>query len=166
MVIEVVRGAYVFDKPQPFTKGSRLFKHNPLHDLESVWWLAVWFMVSLSPEAGGHSLQSHLDGYTTMFPKISDLANSRLDFIGLKYHFMRFIYENLPEVFVESLGKLDDIKQQMLGWYEAAYKPFELLEQADSEIFGHAYDRAVEVMESAQVCLTKLPEDTEFITLL
>ncbi|KAG9022754.1 hypothetical protein FRB95_014238 [Tulasnella sp. JGI-2019a] len=162
MAIEVARGAYVFNKPLRFAKYKQPFKHNPLHDLESVWWVAVWSIVSLSPEAGSYSLQNHLDGYTAMFPKTSNLASSRSDFITVKYHFERFIYEKFLEVFAETLGKLDDMRQQMLEWYETAYQPFERQEPADMAVFNHAYDQVMEFIESAQA---KLPDDTKFITL-
>ena len=38
MAVEVERGAYIYH-------GGLFFSHNPLHDLESLWWVGVWFLL-------------------------------------------------------------------------------------------------------------------------
>ena len=29
---------------------ARIWLHNPLHDYESIWWIAVWFLFTSNPE--------------------------------------------------------------------------------------------------------------------
>ena len=38
MAVEVERGTYIYH-------GSLFFSHNPLHDLESLWWVGVWLLL-------------------------------------------------------------------------------------------------------------------------
>ena len=38
MAVEVEAGAYIY-------QGDRVFSHNPLHDLESLWWVGLWFLL-------------------------------------------------------------------------------------------------------------------------
>jgi len=50
--LEVEKGHYMF---RPLRWGSsmptlRTFLHNPLHDYESVWWTALWFVFFSKPE--------------------------------------------------------------------------------------------------------------------
>jgi len=69
--VEVVEGYYVF--PPEFTAGprrgrlgpptgstvkytSRAFVQNPLHDYESAWWIAVWFVFHCKPEGVADSV--------------------------------------------------------------------------------------------------------------
>ena len=48
--IEVVAEEYLF-RPLGHTASiPRTFLHNPLHDYESVWWTAVWFIFSSKPK--------------------------------------------------------------------------------------------------------------------
>jgi hypothetical protein len=47
MAVEVVSGRYLFGDPNAETEMTWL--HNPLHDYESIWWIAVWFVFHSSP---------------------------------------------------------------------------------------------------------------------
>ena len=47
MAVEVAGGGYLFDPPRA---AKQAFYFNPLHDLESVWWLLVWSLFQLIPE--------------------------------------------------------------------------------------------------------------------
>jgi hypothetical protein len=38
MAVEVEAGAYM-------NHISMIFSHNPLHDIESLWWVGVWFLL-------------------------------------------------------------------------------------------------------------------------
>ena len=38
MAVEVESGAYIY-------QGDEVFSHNPLHDLESPWWVSIWFLL-------------------------------------------------------------------------------------------------------------------------
>ncbi|EUC53493.1 kinase domain protein, partial [Rhizoctonia solani AG-3 Rhs1AP] len=41
------------------------FRHNPLHDMESIWWLCVWMMFRLVP--AGQDADEHSDNYYEIF---------------------------------------------------------------------------------------------------
>ncbi|KAF9783769.1 hypothetical protein BJ322DRAFT_1066990 [Thelephora terrestris] len=60
--IEVQLGAYEFRQPgkkplRPLDGGSstdhRIFLYNPLHDYESIWWMAVWFVFNSKIDLNG-----------------------------------------------------------------------------------------------------------------
>ncbi|KAG9028446.1 hypothetical protein FRB95_006478, partial [Tulasnella sp. JGI-2019a] len=161
MAIEVANGGYLFHPVLSDGQSPQPFRHNPLHDLESVWWVATWSMVSHSPEAGGYSVTKHRDQYTSMFPKIYD-ATSRELFIVLKRHFLRAVSDGFPPVFKNALKELEAMRELLLQWYDVAYQPFELQQKADTRVFDRAYDQVVEFIKSAWA---HLAEDTKFITL-
>jgi hypothetical protein len=39
MAVEMELGAYIY---HPYCE---VFSHNPLHDLESLWWVGIWFLL-------------------------------------------------------------------------------------------------------------------------
>ncbi|KAG8728726.1 hypothetical protein FRC11_010327, partial [Ceratobasidium sp. 423] len=42
------------------------FRHNPLHDMESIWWLCLWIMFYLAPSST-QSSKAQLNGYREIF---------------------------------------------------------------------------------------------------
>jgi hypothetical protein len=66
MAIEVTAQEFLFDS-DPFTERDKVmeqgietvqtevpFCHNHLHDLESLWWVAVWVVFHSTSESHGH----------------------------------------------------------------------------------------------------------------
>ncbi|KAL5639039.1 hypothetical protein ACGC1H_003423 [Rhizoctonia solani] len=49
--LQDIRLAYPYQKPslRPKPKPLPPFRHNPLHDMESVWWLCMWMIAYLAP---------------------------------------------------------------------------------------------------------------------
>jgi len=46
--VKLFKDGEAMNKPVAPTK--RIFLHNPLHDYESIWWIAIWFIFSCEPE--------------------------------------------------------------------------------------------------------------------
>ncbi|KDN34100.1 hypothetical protein RSAG8_12802, partial [Rhizoctonia solani AG-8 WAC10335] len=57
--LRVKRGKLPNPKPLP------PFRHNPLHDMESIWWLCIWIMFYLVP--AGERAEVQLDNYNQLF---------------------------------------------------------------------------------------------------
>ncbi|KAF8498440.1 hypothetical protein JB92DRAFT_3125288 [Gautieria morchelliformis] len=65
MACEVAEEAYLFNPRASYEDMPTEFRHNPLHDLESLWWIAVWqiFYYTLPPDDSSSS--SPTDHHTT-----------------------------------------------------------------------------------------------------
>lgn len=103
-----------------------VFRHNPLHDLESVLWVSIWVTVcstfiknnpKITDEEWGKYLERHSAFAAQLFGDPSfrrDAMSSSLDFLdgfnGL-----------IPELSWVAL-RLDDIKSKLLARYKAAEK--------------------------------------------
>ncbi|KAG9221354.1 hypothetical protein CCMSSC00406_0009931 [Pleurotus cornucopiae] len=86
MAVEVSLGAYQFE-PRPVAEDALVtatdipvininppfrhpFRHNALHDLESIWWLALWSIFRYYPDHVGadpEALKNQRRGYETLF---------------------------------------------------------------------------------------------------
>ncbi|CUA71585.1 Germacrene C/D synthase [Rhizoctonia solani] len=60
------------------------FRHNPLHDMESIWWVCSWMMFHLIPP--GQSNEVHSDNYHRIF----DDRYSKRDFITYSLKFSQW----------------------------------------------------------------------------
>ena len=89
---------------------KRTFLHNPLHDYESVWWTAVWFVFHCKPNgvAGGVMEEARNDVF----------SNRSLTFLATG---SEQAWELLPEV-LQPLGK---VLAEMKGILRDAYLSFE-----------------------------------------
>ncbi|KAG8725766.1 hypothetical protein FRC11_001534, partial [Ceratobasidium sp. 423] len=54
------------------------FRHNPLHDMESIWWLCIWMMFYLIPSASERDSRVQLKNYHGVFRN----PHSKRSFIG------------------------------------------------------------------------------------
>lgn len=104
--------------PEQSTTGSedagpveRVFLYNPLHDYESIWWIAVWFLFRCKPSGviGGAMSQAWVE----------ICKNRSLTFVGVSE--FKEIYRNLPE----QLHPLGELLECMRSLLVQAYRRFE-----------------------------------------
>ena len=82
MAVEVEAGAYIYNL------SCEVFSHNPLHDLESLWWVGVWFLIChyQPSKLGVDAVQKHIKVVQkfgqTLFNNRSDHLSRRHALIG------------------------------------------------------------------------------------
>jgi len=92
----------------------RTFLHNPLHDYESVWWTAVWFVFYSEPEgvSKGAMKRAHNEVYQSRFLTFG--TNAIVD-----------TWRALPKV-LKTLGKvLADMRKTLVAAYRELEKDFD-----------------------------------------
>jgi hypothetical protein len=97
-----------------------IFRYNPLHDLESLWWIAVWMMFThrddrVEQEPSNEDEESQSRYAERLFPRIIN-GSGRLD--ALKNHvvFLNMLL-CLPEAFYAAASKLESIRQTLVEHY-------------------------------------------------
>jgi hypothetical protein len=110
------------------------FRYNPLHDLESLWWIAVWMMFNhrTEREPSSEDEESQSRYAERLFPRIID-GSGRLD--ALKNHvvFLNMLL-CLPEAFYTAASKLESIRQALVQHYYLAEGDTEINEAAFRDI--------------------------------
>jgi len=108
--IEVEKGKYLF-RPKGHSKSTiRTFLHNPLHDYESVWWTAVWFIFSSKPK----------DVPESVMEKARDAV-----YEDRKSAFALGMIEDACTLLPVVLQPLGDVLVEMMGILLCAYRNFE-----------------------------------------
>ena len=120
MAVEVERGAYIYH-------GSLFFSHNPLHDLESLWWVGVWFLLChyRPNKLGKFVVQKHIKVVKnlkeTLFNNPIDTHSRRRALMGAD-----IVHNCMPRAFpkaVQHLILLLDMFRVELVTYYQIYKP-------------------------------------------
>ena len=121
MSVEVEAGAYIF---QP----EEVFSHNPLHDLESLWWVGVWLLVCHyhTSKLRYTAVQQHIEVVKTF---AETLFNNRVYLPLTRRHaligpdFLTSIDPgSFPVVLQHFILSLDDFRIELVKYYER-YKP-------------------------------------------
>ncbi|CUA76408.1 hypothetical protein RSOLAG22IIIB_12258 [Rhizoctonia solani] len=91
--------------PDPALASDSLppFRHNPLHDMESIWWLCIWMIFYLVPSdvQGEQYIKNYQKVFFNHFTK-RDFVCARADFLALTSH----------------LSELSSLVELMSGWQE------------------------------------------------
>ena len=120
-------GAYL---NQPYLyQVDGVFSHNPLHDLESLWWVGVWFLLChYEPsELEDITVQQHIKVVKqfceTLFNNRIDPLSRRRAVIG-----SALLVNTEPQTFPRAVQHLvvmlDEFREQLVTYYEN-YKPKE-----------------------------------------
>ena len=113
-------------QPYAYQTGG-VFSHNPLHDLESLWWVGVWFLLchySFS-KVGDGTVQEHIKVIKkfsgTLFNNRIDCASRRLTLFGsaLLSNSKPLFF---PLVVQHFIFALDVFRDQLVAYYKL-YKP-------------------------------------------
>ena len=121
MAVEVELGAYL---TQPYMK---FFSHNPLHDLESLWWVGVWFLLCHYPPSDLRDItvQDHIKvvknfGWT-LFNNGIDPISRRRTVLG-SYLLAKIQPLSFPKAVQHLIVLLHLFREQLVAHYEL-YKP-------------------------------------------
>ncbi|CAE7103402.1 unnamed protein product [Rhizoctonia solani] len=160
----------------PKSKPLPVFRHNPLHDMESIWWLCVWILFYLVPAGHAAKEQSH------NFKKVFHDKDSKQEFIRSRNTFDKWTAHLLrmprfARLMYEWLGVLNshfilsyvqqDAKQpletiqvdpkQVQQCYEDGKKYLKLLIQASESLSGTFVTLAKATKQLASGPPTTLP---------
>lgn len=118
MAGEVIRGQYTH---QPAFKG---FAHNPIHDLESLWWVGVWCMMRHYPVSDSLELEpsqkEHIAQMTNygneLFPTYHDLTDdTRIQEVDSQTNYRTRGMTNYSTPIAAMIVRLDDFRQ-CIAW--------------------------------------------------
>jgi hypothetical protein len=147
MAIEVESQRYKF-RPRGM-KTKLEFHYNPLHDLESVWWLAVWFIFSHvlqeTPRVRDPTTASNqLRQVKLLFPRHL-AATSRSDQFEVATTF-ELACSSLPSSFRNAATRLEDARMALVDRYERAERGDEI----DTEVFLGIHEELIRLFDEAK----------------
>ena len=105
-----------------------VFSHNPLHDLESLWWVGVWsLLLHYSPSKVGNStVQEHVALIKSfgeaLFNKRSDFFSRRQALTSSDLLVVKIMPSFFPLAVQHFIVALDEFRDQLVTYYEV-YKP-------------------------------------------
>ena len=113
MAVEVENSAYLYYLNSEFS-------HNPLHDLESLWWVGVWFL--LCHYTIGSFLDAAVQKHIEAFKKVSHTLFTD----GANYHSplirSTILIDSAPRRFPTTVqhfvALLDEFRAQLVTYYE------------------------------------------------
>ena len=173
MAVEVEAGAYINMAGQ--------FSHNPLHDLESLWWVGVWFILChyTPSKVGDSAVQEHVDLVkdisVTLFNNRSD-ALFRIDPAGRRRALIgSALFPDVeplsfPRAVQYFIVALDMFRIQLVTYYKS-YEPGKsqlrtfFIPDVHRE-FGDVIEKALRGLGSAQTELWPLDHIQQRITYL
>jgi len=103
-------------KVNPKERPERIFLHNPLHDYESVWWIATWALFRCQPK----SFESEESEDRRMCAMEEIFGNHRTTVMVVSGPFRNY-KESLPD----ALHPLFDTLEVFRGVLTAAYRDYE-----------------------------------------
>ncbi|CAE6477599.1 unnamed protein product [Rhizoctonia solani] len=145
------------DEPKPLPP----FRHNQLHDLESIWWVCSSMLLYLAPV--GQDSSEQLETFHQVFFN----TDSKHEFICDPIVF-RESTTHLKEM-PSFVGLMERWAALLNRYYEIAYRQQDASEanleriQIDDEIVERAYDRAQEILERLKQACKSL--STHFVSL-
>ena len=118
MAGEVIRGRYTH---QPEFQN---FAHNPIHDLESLWWVGVWCMMWHYPVSDTHEIEpskkEHITQMTNygkvLFPTYHELTDdTRIQEVDSQTTYRKRGMSKYPRPIAAMIVRLDDFRQ-CIAW--------------------------------------------------
>ncbi|KAI5993479.1 hypothetical protein EDD15DRAFT_2576126 [Pisolithus albus] len=113
---EVEAQKYLFQMPtdELFTPVEYSFKFNPLHDMESLWWIATWTLYYHVDEQGGRPSSGQITEFYELFPIRLDSASRTNAFLT------PLDYEVLPASFQRAGLEVEYMRQRIRRAYTAS----------------------------------------------
>jgi hypothetical protein len=147
MAVEVETGAYM-------NQVGGIFSHNPLHDLESLWWVGVWFLLCHYKLSGlkDSTVQRHIKVVQNFG---ETLFNNRIYTLNRRYALTGAVPgsdlltniepQSFPEVLQHVILALDDFRILLVTYYKD-YKP---KASQDRSFFISVHRKFCDVFEDA-----------------
>ena len=125
MAVEVDAGKYL-NKPY-LQQADRNFSHNPLHDIESLWWVGVWFLLCHYHPGNLRriTVQQHFEVVKTYGETLfnnSANPNSRRQALTSQDLLENIVPETFPTSVQHLILLLDLFREQLVAQYEL-YEP-------------------------------------------
>ena len=170
MAVEVETGTYIY-----MNHISEVFSHNPLHDLESLWWVGVWFLLChYKPnDLGESAVQNHIK-IVKNFGKT--LFNNRENPLNRRYALVRstLLSNTKPKSFPMGIQHFTVILNKFRILLVTYYKTYEPNGSQDQSFFipdvyrkfGDILDDAVKEFRNDQTELWPLDHIEDRITFL
>lgn len=163
-VKEVVACVMEYSKRQEPSKSPYLdipFRHHYLHDIESLWWIAIWALFKTRPKSLSQFKQRESMEY--IFPHSLNNTGLRLSFFINEAINEREL-EPLPEVFQESIKSVGLVRHLLLAFYARFQKlQFQWRSTDESEQLDPIYEA---VLAAFQVAAENAAKDLEMIPTL
>jgi hypothetical protein len=144
MALEVVRVRYRFLPAGTVTKPP--FRHNALHEMESLWLIALWLImahgVDPTSDTSYNPNRQYIE-YRRLFPADITIRNSndslpQPDLEG-------------PEIFLPAIVQLMSVRDDLIRWYTTAELPLRNpVNELNLDIVGGAYSQLIKHMEALQ----------------
>ena len=134
MAFEVENQGYLY-LPDGSKNKPGFFYHNSLHELESVWWLATWFLFFHHPsEQEPENLKEQRDALDALFPR-------RLtDFHRFQFFFEDGKFQNIIQCLHADIRDPAADLEKLRASLKAAYKDFEVcLVEPDAPSYIEAF---------------------------
>jgi hypothetical protein len=121
------------------------FKHNPIHDLESLWWIAIWILTAKAPFGSTYNKDQNAWHWSIFYSQVE-----RHSILTYKAPFLHFI-KTLPLPFREVGFRLASLRSSLVNSYQTAERSYEVLDDrpfADSELPKTFVERLAEVVQT------------------
>jgi hypothetical protein len=125
------------------------FRYNPLHDIESIWWVGVWFLfchreTATKSDANLADAQAQLLHVQKLFPRVL-MSYGRVEKFSHRHAFANGI-SSLPESFRQPARWLESGRRSLLGRFDQA----EAGSQIDESAFEGVDDLFVKLFQEAK----------------
>ena len=134
---------------------ARLFNHHYLHDLESLWWIAVWAIFTTREKSDEQF--TLCDTFDEIFPHRMNDIGDRMNFLMDEDTFLRNTAA-LPRIFEKIYSKLNALRMLLIYSYGELNKYLKTREEFPLDMLVKAYDLTIkgyemiaEVVDDAQV---------------
>lgn len=168
MAIEVSHGAYQFRPsavaedvfltatdvlPPRNTNPAPPFRHNTLHDLESIWWLTMWSIFKYYPDNVGvdpEALKNQRRGYETLFFPIIALNKERFNALNTQ---LPGVISSISPPF-HNMGELAlRLRDMLTVSYRIAEATLPI--KSDCQVFRPAFDTTAILLRHMKMSLEK-----------
>jgi hypothetical protein len=149
MAWEIVSRLYCFfgmDDSSTLRMPDYPFKYNPIHDLESLWWIAIWTLTVNSPSGSPRNKDQNMWHWNIFWNK-----NYRYPLLSGHPTFVNFV-TILPSPFQEVRIPLALLQSSLVNSYQVAERSYEVLNDqpfADSKLPRTFVER---LAEAVQIC--------------
>ena len=154
------------------TQPGVVFSHNPLHDLESLWWVGVWFVLyHYNPsKIEDPAVQDHIELVKSVGETVFHYRNSRRQALVGSTLFPSLEPLCFPRAVQYLIVALHTFRSQLVTYYEI-YKPKEFQDRSffNPDVhrkFGDVLEKAMKGLGNAQTEYWPLDHIEDRITLL
>ena len=149
MPIEVESLRYRFLPLVPRTEDNSPFRYNPLHDMESIWWIGSWILFChrdkpIQSDMDLQAAQHQMQDVQLLFPRTLK-SFSRFDKFSGPTDFQDG-FNSLPTSFLKHAKQLEKVRVALLMCYAAAEADTKLNEAA----FANIHADFTSLMENAE----------------